>query len=131
MARKTRPPVTLETAWQQLQGIWVYRQGDRTIAGSSWVESWHQFTPDRRWMWVNLLAGGIIPGIQRNEWVTEITGVAIQGEDILLTLGKKSDPQAQPGGVMTVRFRNPHRLIIEDGPALSRVADPTAWPDAE
>jgi len=123
--------VTPEAAWQQLQGIWVHRVGDRSIAGSSWVESWHWFTPDSRWLWVNLLAGGIIPGIQRNEWITEITDVAIQGEEILLTLGRKSDPQAQPGGVMTVRFRSADRLIIEDGPALMRVTDLALWPDGE
>lgn len=120
MGRKSNPPaLTPEEAWQRLLGEWVYRLD---APGGSWTESRMRFTPDRRWVRTNSLAGGVLPGVQRTERTTDVVRVSADGDAVLVTLG--ANPFGPSGGTMTVRFPTADQLVIEDGPVYTRVAAP-------
>lgn len=120
MARKTYRPESAEAAWQLLLGIWSHR-----VEGfaNDWSESRNQFTAEKKWIRTNSMAGGVLPGVQMNQSVTEIVGVALQAEAVVVTLGAKSNPLARPGGTMTIRFLSSDEMVIEDGPVFTRVRE--------
>jgi hypothetical protein len=107
MGRKSvSSALTPGAAWQQLLGEWVYRL---EAPGGSCTESRLTFTPDRRWVRTNSLAGGVPPGVQKTKRATEIVDVAVDGDAVLITLG--SNPLGPPGGTMTVRFPQPNQRL--------------------
>jgi hypothetical protein len=108
-------PRTPDDAWQMLLGAWSSELG----TPNSKSVSTFRFTADRKMIRTSALTGGVLPFPITNERTTEIAGVEVKGDRILLTLGQSS--VGRPGGVMTVKLLAADQLLIEDGPVHMRV----------
>jgi hypothetical protein len=76
------------------------------------------FTPDRKLVRTNSLSGGVLPMPMINETTTEVNKVAVRGDAILLTLGATTFGRG--GGVVSIRFPEENKIMLEDGPHFTR-----------
>ena len=109
MARpKKPPPQTSEEAWQRLVGTWSF-----TVAsGNSRSVTRYRFTSDRKMIFSSSLTGGLLPGPLTSEIPSDVTAVALQGDEILLTIGDSH--RGRPQSAMTLRFAADNQIVVED-----------------
>src|SRR5262245_4187120 len=108
------PPKTPEEAWQRLIGTWTY-----TVKSSnSKSVARYRFTPDRKLIFSSWLMGGVLPAPETSEMPSDVTAVAIDGNDILITA--TAGRIGRPGSPMRLRFVAENQIEVEDELVFTR-----------